>query len=164
MANEKEHGNSFRRFRHGHEQSERTARKWSKSKIAIEVRRLFIPSFDYDGEDRERLRRANNPTNRVSEQKSADSFPADSLITRETSNESGWNKVVAWQTFGKFARQVGHGECERTQAVETDNPTLIVDGDKNTRHITFLVLSSTSMEPIIERSHTARKSRTIKLA
>jgi hypothetical protein len=41
---------------------------------------------------------------------------------------------------------------------------LIVDGDKNTRHITFLVLSSTSMEPIIERSHTARKSRTITLA
>ena len=157
-------GNSFRCFRHGHEQSERAARKWSKSKIAIEGRRFFIPSFDYDGENRERMRRANNPTNRVGEQKIADPFPTDSLITRETSNERGWNKVVARQTFGIFARQVGDGECERTQAVETENPTLIVDGDKNTRHITFLVLSSTSMEPIIECSHTARKFRTIMLA
>ena len=60
-------GNSFRRFGHGHEQSERAARKWSKSKIAIEGRRFFIPSFDYDGENRERTRRANSPTNRVGE-------------------------------------------------------------------------------------------------
>src|ERR1019366_9142157 len=133
------------------------------SKIAIEGRRFFIPSFDYDGENRERMRRANNPTNRVGEQKIADPFPTDSLITRETSNESGWNKVVAGQPFGIFARQVADGECERTQTVETDNPTLIVDGDKNTRHITFLVLSSTNMEPIVERSHTARKCRTVML-
>ncbi len=110
------------------------------------------------------MRRTNNPTNRVGEQKIADPFPTNSLITRETSNKSGWNKVVPRQTFGVFARQVGDGKRERTQAVETDNPTLIVDGDKNTRHITFFVLSSTSMEPIIERSHTARKFRTIMLA
>ena len=142
-------GNSFRRYRRGHEQSERAARKWSKSKITVEGRRFFVHRFDYNGEDRERMRRANNPTNRVGEQKSADPFPTDSLITRETSNESGWNKVIARQTFDIFARQVGDGECERTQAVETDNPTLIVDGHKNTRHVTFLVLSSTSMEPII---------------
>ena len=156
--------NSFRRFRHGHEQSEGAARKWRKSKITIEGRRFFIPSLDYNGERRERMRRANNPTNRVGEQKFTDPFPADSLIARETSDESGWNKVVAREAFSIFARQVGDRECERTQAVESDNPTLIVDGDKNTRDITLLVLSGTSMEPIIERSHTARKFRTIMLA
>ncbi len=97
-------GYSFRRYRHGHEQSERATRKWSKSKITIVGRRFFIPSFDYNGEDRERMRRANDPTNRVGEQKIADSFPADSFITRQASNESSWNKVVARKALRIFAR------------------------------------------------------------
>jgi hypothetical protein len=42
-----------------------------------------------------------------------------------------------------FGWQVGDGECEGTQAVETNDPALIVDGDENTRHIAFLVLTGT---------------------
>ena len=63
-----------------------------------------------------------------------------------------------------FGRQVGDGECEGTQAVETDDPALIVDGDENTRHIAFLVLPGAKMEPIIERTDTARKNRAVMLA
>jgi len=37
---------------------------------------------------------------------------------------------------------------------------LLVDSDKNARHITFLVLSSTK-EPIVERSDTARECRAV---
>jgi hypothetical protein len=40
---------------------------------------------------------------------------------------------------------------------------LLVDGDENTRHITFLVLSSTKVEPIVERSDTARECRAVML-
>ena len=155
--------NSFRRFGHRHEQSERAARKWCESKVAIEGRCLFICRLDHDGENRERTGGANYPTNRVGEQEIADPFAANSLITRETPNESSWNELVAWQMFCMFGRQVGNGECEGTQAVETDDPTLIVDGDKNTRHITILVLSSAKVEPVVERSHPARKFRAVML-
>ena len=155
--------NSFRRFGHRHEQSERAARKWCESKVAIEGRCLFICRFDHDGENRERTEGANHPTKRVGEQETTDPFAANSLITRETPNESSWNEVVAWQMFCIFGRQVGDGECEGAQAVETDDPTLIVDGDKNTRHITILVLSSAKVEPVVERSHTARKFRAVML-
>jgi hypothetical protein len=66
--------------------------------------------------------------------------------------------------FPLFGRQVGDGEREGTQAVETDDPALIVDGDENTRHIAFLVLPGTKMEPIIERSQPARECRAVMLA
>ena len=92
-------GNSFGRFGHGHEQSQRAARKWRESKVAIDGRCFFIPRFDHDGENRKRTRGANNPTNRIGEQKIADPFYADFLITGETPNESSWNEVVAWQTW-----------------------------------------------------------------
>jgi hypothetical protein len=39
--------------------------------------------------------------------------------------------------------QVSDGECEGTQTVKTDDPALIVDGDENTHHVTFLVLTGT---------------------
>ena len=143
--------------------SERAARKWCESEIAIEDRCLFIRRIDHDGENRERTGGANHPTNRVGEQEIADPFAANSLITREAPDESSWNEVIAWQVFGILVRQVGDGKCEGTQAVETDDPTLIVDGDKNTRHITFLVLSSAKMEPVVERSHTARKCGAVML-
>ena len=55
-----------------------------------------------------------------------------------------------------FERCVSDGECEGTQAVESDDPASIVDDDENTRHIAFLVLTGTKMEPLIERSHPAR--------
>jgi len=152
-------GNSFGRFGHRHEQSERTARKWRESKVAIEGRCRFIRRFDHDGEYRERTGGTNYPTNCVGKQKIADTFAANFLIARETPNESRWNEVIAWQTFCICGRQVGDGECEGTQAVETDDPTFIVDGDKNARHITFLVLSSAKVEPIIERGDTARECR-----
>ena len=155
--------NSFRRFGHRHEQSERAARKWGESKVAIEGRCLFIRRFDHDGEDRERIRGANHPTNRVGEQEIADPFAANSLIARKTPNESSWNEVVAWQMFCPFGRQVGDGECEGTQAVETDDPTLIVDGDKDPRYITFLVLSSAKVKPIVKLNHTARKCPAVTL-
>ena len=58
-----------------------------------------------------------------------------------------------------FGWQVGDGECEGTQAIEPDDPALIVDGDENTRHIAFFVLTGTRMEPIIERSHPAWRGR-----
>jgi hypothetical protein len=38
------------------------------------------------------------------------------------------------------------------------------DGDENTCHIAFLVLPSAKTEPIIKRSHTARKRRAIMFA
>jgi len=63
-----------------------------------------------------------------------------------------------------FGRQVGDGECERTQTVETDDPALIVDSDENTRHIAFIVLPGAKAEPIIERTDAARKSRAVMLA
>jgi hypothetical protein len=63
-----------------------------------------------------------------------------------------------------FGRQVGDGECEGTQAVEPDDPASIVDGDENTRHIAFLVLTGAKMEPLIERSHPARERRAVMLA
>src|SRR5664279_2506015 len=154
-------GNSFGRFGHRHEQSERTARKWRESKVAIEGRCRFIRRFDHDGEYRERTGGNNYPTNCVGKQKIADTFAANFLIARETPNEGRWNEVIAWQTFCIFGRQVGDSECEGTQAVETDDPTFIVDGDKNARHITFLVLSSAKVKPIIERGDTARKCRAV---
>lgn len=89
-------GNGFRRFGHRHEQSERTARKWCETKVAVECRCRFIRRFDHDGEDRERLGGTNYPTNCVSEQIIADTFAANFLITRETPNESRWNEVIAW--------------------------------------------------------------------
>jgi hypothetical protein len=92
-------GNSFRHLGYGHEQSERAARKWRKTKVAIEGRGLFIQRFDHDGKNRERTRGANYPTDRIGEQKTADPFAANSFITRETSNESSGNEVVAWQTL-----------------------------------------------------------------
>src|SRR5674476_880571 len=126
-------GNSFGRFGHRHEQSERTARKWRESKVAIEGRFRFIRRFDHDGEYRERTGGTQYPTNCVRKQKIADTFAANFLIARETPNEGRWNEVIAWQTFCIFGRQVGDSECEGTQAVETDDPTFIVDGDKNAR-------------------------------
>src|SRR5664280_962653 len=135
-------GNSFGRFGHRHEQSERTARKWRESKVAIEGRCRFIRRFDHDGEYRERTGGTNYPTNCVGKQKIADTFAANFLIARETPNESRWNEVIAWQTFCIFGRQVG-------------------DSDKNARHITFLVLSSAKVKPIIERGDTARKCRAV---
>src|SRR5271166_370931 len=157
-------GNSLRRFRRRHEQSERAARKWRESKVAIEGGCLFIRRFDHDGENRERTDGSNHPTNRVGEQNIADPFAANSLITCKTPNECSRNDVIARQAFCLFGRQVGDGECEGTQAVETDDPALIVDGDENTRHIAFLILPGAKTEPIIERSHTARKSRAVMLA
>src|SRR4051794_11762094 len=70
--------------------------------------------------------------------------------------------------MGRPAREdvggkVGDGERERTQAV-ADDPELIVNGDENTRHIAFLARAGPKTEPIIERSHTARKSRPVVLA
>ena len=90
-------GKSFRRLGYGHEQSERAARKWRETKVAIEGRGLFIQCFDHDGENCERTRSANYPTDCIGEQKIADSFAANSFITRETSNKSSGNEVVAWQ-------------------------------------------------------------------
>jgi hypothetical protein len=130
-------GNSFRRVGHRHEQSERTARKWRESKVAIEGRCRFIRRFDHDGEYRERTGGINYPTNCVGEQKIANTFAANFLIARETPNESRWNDVIAWQTFCIYGRQVGDGECEGTQAVETDDPTFIVDGDKTRATLRF---------------------------
>ncbi len=106
----------------------------------------------------------NYPTDRVGEQKITDPFPANSLIARKTSNESSRNEVIARQTFGMFGREVGEGERKRTQTVETDNPALVVDGDINTRHITFFVLPGTKTEPIIERVDAAPESRAVMLA
>lgn len=56
-----------------------------------------------------------------------------------------------------------NGECEGTQAIETDDSTLIVNGDKTAYQITFLVLSSAKVEPIIERGDTARECRAVML-
>src|SRR6202035_5994494 len=49
-------------------------------------------------------------------------------------------------------------------AVESDDASLVIDGDENTRHITFLVLSRAKAEPIVQRSHAARKRRAVMLA
>jgi hypothetical protein len=157
-------GNGLRRFGRRHEQSERTVRKRRKSRVAIEGRSLFIGRFDNDSENRERTGGSNHPTNRVGEQKIADPFATSSLITRETPNESSRNNIIAWQTSCMFGWQVSDGECEGTQAVEADDRALIVDGDENPRHVAFLVLPGATTKPIIERSHTARKSRTVMLA
>jgi len=130
----------------------------------IKRRCLFIHRVDHDGENCERTGGPNHSTNPVSEQKIADTFAANSLITRKTSNESCRNEVITRQAFCMFGRKVGDGECEGTQAVETDDPALIVDGDENTCHIAFLVLPGAKMEPIIERGDAARKSRAVMLA
>jgi hypothetical protein len=106
----------------------------------------------------------NHPPNRVSEQKTADSFAANSLITRKTGDERSWDEVIARQAFRLFGRQVDDGECEGTQAMEPDDPALIVNGDENTRHVAFFVLTGTKMEPIIERRHPARERRAVMLA
>jgi hypothetical protein len=79
-------------------------------------------------------------------------------------NECSRNDVITRQAFCLLGRQVGDGEREGTQAVETDDPKLIVDGGENTRHIAFLVLAGAKTKPIIERNHTARKSRAVMLA
>ena len=84
-------GDSFRRFRYRHEQSERAARKWCESKVAIQGGCLSIRRLDHDGENRERTGGADNPANGVGEQEIADPFAANTLITCETSNESSWN-------------------------------------------------------------------------
>ena len=39
--------------------------------------------------------------------------------------------------FCIFGRQVGDGESEGTQAVETDDPTLLIDGDKTRATLRF---------------------------
>jgi hypothetical protein len=88
------------------------------------------------------------------------------LRTRHEQSERAawkWHNVITQQAFCLLGRQVGDGEREGTQAVETDDPKLIVDGDENTR-IAFLVLTGAKTEPIIECSHTARKSRAVMLA
>ncbi|MGC2332049.1 MAG: hypothetical protein WA581_11385 [Candidatus Acidiferrales bacterium] len=157
-------GNSLRRFGRRHEQSERAVRKRRESKVAIEGRCLFIRRFDHNGENRKRPGRSNYPPNRIGKQKIADAFASHFLITRETPNESSRNGIIAGQAFCMFGRQIGNGEREGTQAVETDDPVLIVDGDKDTRHIAPLVLASAKTEPIIECNHTARKRRAVMLA
>jgi len=60
-----------------------------------------------------------------------------------------------------FGRQIGDGGCEGTQAVETDDPVLIVKGDEDTRHVALLILPSAKTEPIIERGDTAGKGRAV---
>ena len=54
---------------------------------------------------------------------SADAFTANRLITSETPDESSRNDIIPRQTSCVFGRRVDDGECEGTQAVETDNPT-----------------------------------------
>src|SRR5258708_5811520 len=103
-------GNSLRRFGRRHEQSERTARKRRKSKVPIEGRRFFTRRFAHEGENRKRTSRPNPPTNGVGEQKTADPFTADLLVTRETPDASRRNGVVARQTPGMFGRQIVDGE------------------------------------------------------
>jgi len=107
-------GNSLRRFRRRHEQSERAARKWRESKVGIEAGCLFIRRFDHDGENRERTGGSNHPTNRVGEQNSADPFAANSLITCKTPNECSRDDVITRQAFRLFGRQVGDGEARRS--------------------------------------------------
>ncbi len=63
--------------------------------VATEGDRLFIRRFDHDGENRERTGGPNHPTNCVGEQKIADPFTANFLITRETPNESSRNGIIA---------------------------------------------------------------------
>ena len=83
----------------GHEKSEWAVWKRRESKVAIEDCCFFIRRVDYNGKNRERTGGPNDPLNRISEQKAADSFAANSLITRKAADEGGWNKVVARQAF-----------------------------------------------------------------
>lgn len=65
-------------------------------------------------------------------------------------NESSRNGIIIGQAFGVIGWQIDNGECEETQAVETDDPALIVDSDEDTHHITRLVLTCAKMEPIVK--------------
>ena len=109
--------------------------------------RRFIFGLDDDGEygeevvAAERMRR-----NSVGQQKDilrpTPSFfsPRNTSITREVSDQRGGNSVVAREAFRMFRRQVGDGQRERTETVETNDTQLIVDGHEDTRHVAFLVL------------------------
>ncbi len=132
--------------------------------MAVEGGRLFIRRVDHDGENCERASGPDDPSNCVGEQKTADAFTANFLITRKPPNKSCRNGVIAGETFCVFGRQIGDREGEGTQAVETDDPVLIVKGDEDTRHVAFLILPSAQTEPIIERGDTARKRRAVMLA
>ncbi len=156
--------NSFRRFSRRHEQSERAVRKRRESEVAVESSRPFIRRFDHDGENGERTGGPSDPTNRVSQQKISDTFTVNFLITREPPDQSSRDRVVARQAFCMFWRQIGDGEREGTQAVESNDPALIVHGDKNTGHIALLVLPITKVEPTVERDHTTRERRAVMLA
>jgi hypothetical protein len=130
----------------------------------MEGRCPFIYRFDHNGENHERTGGPNHPANRIGKQKIADPFASHFFVTREPPNQSSRNGVITGQTFCVFGRQIGDGECEGTQAVKADDPALIIDGDENTCHIAFLVLAGAKAKPIIERSHTARKRRSVVLA
>src|SRR5438445_10430025 len=103
-----------------HEQAQRSAWKGRETEVAIEGRRLSIQSIDHDGENRQRTGGPEHPANRVGEQKIADSFAAKPLVARKPPDEGSRNGVIARETLGMFARQVGDGEREGTQAVESD--------------------------------------------
>ena len=155
---------SLRSLGRRQEQPERPIWKRCKSKVAIESRCSFIRCFDNDGEYRQRTGRLDHPTNRVGEQKFTDSLTPNGRIACETPNKGSRNSIVTRQSFRMFGRQVVNGKRKGTQAIETDNPTLIVDSNEDTRDVALFVLPGAKTKPIIERSHAARKRRTVMFA
>jgi hypothetical protein len=138
--------------------------KRRESKVAVEGRRLFILGFNHYSEYSKRTGCSEHPTNRVCKQKIADPLATNALIARETSDQRSRNRIVTRQPLCVFRRKVGKSKRESTQAIKAYDSVLIVDRDKNTGNITFLVLACPLMEPFIEHCHSTRKPCSVMLA
>jgi hypothetical protein len=133
----------------------RTRRKSLEAEAFIESNGVIVFGVNDDCEYREGAPCAQYASHGISQEEFPDSFPAHLLVAGKPTDEGGRDRIVSRQLAGKLVRQIVDRQGERTQAVEPDDATLVVDCDEYTRNISLFVPARPPSKPVVKRRLTA---------
>ena len=138
-------------------------RKSPETEALIEGDGPVVYGVDDDCEHREGATGAQDASYRVREKKLSDSLPPRFLVASKSADKRGRDGFVPRQLSGNLARQVVEGQGERTEAVEPNYTTLVVDCDEHACDISLVILSCPPSKPVVQSGLAAGERRSVVL-
>jgi hypothetical protein len=141
--------------------------KWerTKSKGLVEVDRAWALGVHDDREYGDGAAGSQDAVDRIGQEQLADTLPPHLLGTRQPTDQGGWDRIVTRQLVSDLLRQIPERQGQRAQTIKTDHSRFgagfCVKGNKHPRDMSFLILTGTVPEPVIQIRLTAGEPRSI---